>query len=66
MSRFGTKIKFGGHRSYTSAYIVHIKGAQLTAHFVSCDCEESTLPFIKVNTNIMSEYVNNDTKALVI
>ena len=43
-----------------------IKGAHLTAHFVSCDCEKSTLPFIKLNTNIMSEYVNNDTKVLVI
>ena len=43
-----------------------IKGAHLTAHIVSCDCEKSTLPFIKLNTNIMSEYVNNDTKVLVI
>ena len=43
-----------------------IKGAHLTVYLVSCDCEKSTIPFIKLNTNIMSEYVNNDTKVLVI
>ena len=47
------------------AILVHtlcIKGAHLTAHIVSCDCEKSTLQFIKLNTNIMLEYVNNDTE----